>query len=543
MKLKNADVFTPIGILLIVLNLIALNIVSSKIFGRIDLTETGMYTLSNATKKTLKELPAPLTIKAYFTKDLPAPYNNIARFVEDQLSEMKALGKGNFRFEFHDPGSEEKLRTEADAYRLEPMQVNEMRADKVEYKLAYMGMVMLYEDRREVIPAIQSLDQLEYEIVSKIKRITQPEKITIGFLEGHDELRLRENMTTLDREIRKLYDLKPVSFEGRSTVPPDINLLVIMGPKKNIPEKDRFAIDQFIMRGGKLFIASNMVDVDMQNLQARRSPVRINQWIEHYGIRLQEVLALDRKSPTLPFQTMTRYGRQVTLMPYPLFPEIVTFNRKNIAMKNLRQVRLYYPSVLDTTAMQGKEHLTYTPLMWTSPRSAIQYEPFNINPTTLGQDAPIMYDQSSLPMAAVVSGKFTSFYAGKPIPLDEEGNAIATEAVIPESPETRIAVIADGNFVNDQYLAQGIDNLTAALNIIDWMVQDEELITIRSRDVASRPIAETSEGLRNALKYINLLVPPLLVVLFGVIRWRIRRSRQATQVANFTKTSQSRGNV
>lgn len=543
MKIKNADIFSPIGILLIVLNLIALNIISSRIFGRIDMTETDMYTLSGATKKTLKGLQAPLTIKAYFTKDLPAPYNSIARFVEDQLAEMKAHGKGNFRYEFYDPGSEEKLRTEADAYRLEPMQVNEMRADKVEYKLAYMGMVMLYEDRREVIPAIQSLDQLEYEIVSKIKRITQPEKITIGFLEGHDELRLRENMTTLDREIRKLYELKPVSFDGRSTVPPDINLLVVMGPKKNLPEKARFAIDQFVMRGGRLLLATNMVDIDMQNLQARRSPIRINPWLEHYGIRIQEALALDRKSPTLPFQTMTRYGRQVTLMPYPLFPEIITFNRKNIAMKNLRQVRLYYPSALDTTAMEGKDHLTYTPLMMTSPKSALQYEPFNINPTTLGQAGPIIYDQSNLPVAAVVSGKFTSYYKGKSVPLDDEGNPISTDPVIPESPETRIAVIADGNFVNDQYLAQGIDNLTAALNIIDWMVQDEELITIRSRDVASRPIEEISEGKRNALKYANLLVPPILVILYGIIRWRARRSRQANRVAGFTKPTQSRGNV
>ena len=102
MNNKNSSFFSPIAVLLIVANLVVLNIWTSRMFGRIDLTENKVYTLSDVTKEIIRELEEPLTIKAYFTKDLPAPYNNISRYVEDQLAEMKAYGKGKFRFEFLD---------------------------------------------------------------------------------------------------------------------------------------------------------------------------------------------------------------------------------------------------------------------------------------------------------------------------------------------------------------------------------------------------------------------------------------------------------
>ena len=109
MKFKGTDIFAPVNVLLIAVNLVVLNMLSAELFGRLDLTETRMYTLSNVTKQILRELDEPLTIKAYFTKDLPAPYNNISRYVEDQLAEMKAYGKGRFRYEFLDPSDEEEL--------------------------------------------------------------------------------------------------------------------------------------------------------------------------------------------------------------------------------------------------------------------------------------------------------------------------------------------------------------------------------------------------------------------------------------------------
>lgn len=531
MKLLNKDIFSPISVALIIANLIALNMWSSNLFGRIDLTESKVYTLSDVTKNILRNLEEPLTIKAYFTSDLPAPYNSIARYVKDQLSEMDAYGGNNFRFEFLDPTDEEDLKAEAERFRLEPIQVNEMRADKVEFRLAYLGMVLLYEDRQEVIPAIQSLQNLEYDIVSKIRRVISSESSTIGFLEGHEEFQLRQEMTMLDRELRKLYELKPVNLTARHSIPDDINLLCIIGPKQNIPEEDRFAIDQFLMKGGKVLFALNKVNADLQNMSANRSGLRIDKWTEHYGFRVNDELVMDRKAPTLPFQTMTRFGRQITLVVYPLFPEVVNFNQDNIAMSILRQVRLYFPSGIDTSFAEGMENITLTPLLWSSNKSTIQSDPYNINPMTLkGQ---FNFDRANIPLGILLQGQFESFWKGKEIPKDDEDNPVSEDEIIPESPETRIVVIGDANFVQDQFLVQGLDNLTMMLNLIDWLAQDEALIKIRSREVSSRPIKDVSDATRRTVKYANLFLPPILVIGFGLLRWRMRKSSRKSIMAGY----------
>jgi len=522
MKFKNTDIFAPVNMLLIVANLILLNIVSNEIFGRLDLTENRVYTLSSVTKEILRELEEPLTIKAYFTKDLPAPYNNISRYVEDQLAEMKAQGKGRFRFEFLDPADEEELKKEAEKFRLEPIQVNEMRADKVEFKLAYLGMVLIYEDRQEVIPTIQSLENLEYEIVSKIRRITTEETQTIGFLEGHEEPPLRQELTQLDRELRKLYELKPVNLSTRYTVPEDIDLLCVIGPKQDIPEKDRFAIDQFLMRGGKLLLAINKVKADLTQMQAERSPLRIDPWTESYGFRFKDELVMDKNAPTLPFQTMSRYGRQITLVHYPLFPEVINFNRDIAALKVLRQVRLYFPSAIDTSLAAALDSVDITTLFWTSDKATFQSQPYDINPLT--QRGKYTFDMANLPLGALLQGKFTSFWKDKSVPKDDEGNPVTDEEIIPQSLETRIVVIGDANFIQDPYIVPGLDNVTMMLNLIDWLAQDERLISIRSREVSSRPIGEVTDATRRTVKYANLLIPPLLVIGFGLTRWSTRKT-------------------
>ncbi|MDP8238043.1 MAG: GldG family protein [Candidatus Hatepunaea meridiana] len=536
MKLKSSNIFSPVNVLLIIVNIIVFNIISNNIFTRIDLTENRVYSLSNVTKEILQELPEQLTIKAYFTRDLPIPYNDIRPKVKGQLAEMQAHGKGNFRFEFYDPGDEENLKKEAERFRIEPMQVKVVKSDKVEFKLAYMGMVLIYEDRQEVIPTVQSLGNLEYEIVSKIIRITSAETQSIGFLEGHGEPALREEMSQLDQQLRKMYDLKTVNLTDRYTVPDDIDLLCVIGPKEDIPEKDRFAIDQFLMKGGKLLLAINKVKAELSQMKAERSPLRIDPWTQNYGFSFKDQLVMDKSAPTLPFQTQTRYGRQITLVHYPLFPELANFNREITALKALRQVRLYFPCAIDTSFATEMDSVDITPMFWSSEKSSIQSEPYDINPLT--QRYKYVFDMANIPLGAVITGKFTSFWKDKSIPKDEDDNPITDEDIIPESPETRIVAIGDANFIHDQYIVPNLDNLTMMLNLVDWLVQDERLISIRSRQVSSRPIKEVTNATRRTVKYANLLIPPLLVIAFGLFRWRIRNSARKMSLRDFSYRNQ-----
>ncbi|NQU06167.1 MAG: hypothetical protein HQ568_08755 [Calditrichaeota bacterium] len=138
-----------------------------------------------------------------------------------------------------------------------------------------------------------------------------------------------------------------------------------------------------------------------------------------------------------------------------------------------------------------------------------------------------------MPLGVLLQGKFTSYWKDKSIPLDENGEPVSEDDIIPVSPETRIVAFGDAFFFQDQYFVQGLDNLTLVLNVIDWLAQDERLITIRSREVSSRPIGEVSDGTRRTVKYANLLIPPLLVILFGIFRWRVRKSARNMALRDF----------
>jgi ABC-type uncharacterized transport system involved in gliding motility auxiliary subunit len=126
----------------------------------------------------------------------------------------------------------------------------------------------------------------------------------------------------------------------------------------------------------------------------------------------------------------------------------------------------------------------------------------------------------------MIQGKFTSYWKDKEIPLNDDGEPISEDPIIPVSEDNRMIVIGDANFIQDQFLVPGLDNLTMVLNLVDWLVQDERLITIRSRDVSSRPIAEISDGGRKTVKYANAIIPPLLVVLYGLFRMKMRAMRR-----------------
>jgi len=190
----------------------------------------------------------------------------------------------------------------------------------------------------------------------------------------------------------------------------------------------------------------------------------------------------------------------------------------------LRQVRMYFPSPIDTTIAGELDSVAITPLVYTSPKSAVMLAPYDINPLT--QRSMNDWNQGPYALGVVLQGKFDSYFVDKEIPVTEEGEPVSDVEIITSSPDTRIIVLSDAFFIQDQYLVPGLDNLTMALNMIDWMVQDERLISIRSREVSSRPIGEVSDTVRRTVKYTSLILPPFLVALFGLMRWRLRSARR-----------------
>ena len=150
-----------VGLILVVLNLIGLNV-----FFRIDLTDDRVYSLSEASIETVRSLEDPVTVRVFFTADLPAPYSSYRRFLRDKLDEYRAYGGNKFQYEFLDPGSDESLQQEAARYNIPPVQVQVIENDNLQIKNAYMGLVVEYAGKRETIPVIEDLSTLEYDLTS-----------------------------------------------------------------------------------------------------------------------------------------------------------------------------------------------------------------------------------------------------------------------------------------------------------------------------------------------------------------------------------------
>ena len=159
--IQNIKSFTLyIGIVLAAVILI--NLISRNWFIRIDLTDNQTYSLSPSSKSILGQMDDLLTAKVYFTENLPGQYGNNSRYLQDILEEYVAYSGGNLRFEFYRPGEDRQLGEEAQKYGIQPVQLQVIENDKLEVKRVYMGMVLLYGDRREILPVIQTTTGLEY---------------------------------------------------------------------------------------------------------------------------------------------------------------------------------------------------------------------------------------------------------------------------------------------------------------------------------------------------------------------------------------------
>ena len=163
-----------------------LNFVSRDLFFRLDLTDNHMYSLSESSKRVVAKLEDRLTMKVYFSDNLPGEYGNNRRYLQDLLEEYEAYSRGRIQFEFYRPESDAKLQEEARKYGIQPVQLQVIENDKLEVKRVYMGMAFLYGDEREALPVIRTTTGLEYDITIQIKKLVDREKRSIAFAEiGH----------------------------------------------------------------------------------------------------------------------------------------------------------------------------------------------------------------------------------------------------------------------------------------------------------------------------------------------------------------------
>lgn len=497
------------------------NVAGLRFFRRFDLTHDKIYTLSEASKNLARSLDDKFLIKAYFSSELPPEYANNLRYLKDQLDEYRAYAGGNFQYEIIDPSKKEELKQEAQRYGVPPVQIQVLKEDRMQVQEAYMGLVFLYGDKQEHLPVVQSTSNLEYEISSAMKKLTSKELKKIGFLSGHGEPSLQQ-MNRLQEMLSKQYTVTTVDLSGGKAIPQDIAVLLAVAPDKPFKSWEKFLIDQYLMRGGRIAFLLNKVNATLQSQSARPINLDIDDMLESYGVRVNTDLVRDVSCAYVTVSQQAGFMVVQNQVPFYYLPSASEFDRTSPIVKDLRSVTLYFASSVDTSLARTKG-LTARVLLKTSNRSGRAEIVFVINPTV--QMTPDMFKESGIPLAVTIEGAFMSAFSNKPIDLDSTvRSTIDTTGRFVSGKASKIVVMGDGDFLQDQLSGGNKDNFIFASNLIDWLADDIGLASIRARDNSSKPLDEVAEGTKTLLKGINLGVPPLLVVLVGVVRWRLRIS-------------------
>jgi ABC-type uncharacterized transport system involved in gliding motility auxiliary subunit len=566
------------GIVLVGAILVLINVIFAGVVLRLDLTGGKEFTTAKATRDVLRELKDLTTITVYMTKELPPQLATLRREIADLLEEYRTYGHGKVQIEFVDPGKDPQTEQRLRGLGIPQIMAQTVEKDQLQVVNIYLGIVISYLDRQEVIPVVQDTYTLEYDLTSAILKVGRQEQYVIGVLSGPTEHDLTKHMQGLRDLLQKQFQVQPVNLrDGESPVPAEVDLLIVAGPNR-VPERVQYQIDQFVMRGGQTIVLLDAIRLPEDgSLQGLPVDSGLEPLLAHYGVRVQKSLVIDR---ALCAQASFSGGYIRYTIPYPYWPKAVPdlLNRKNPITNRLESMVLPWVSPLEidvpvdpgdpidkvremekadrkareemaqrmgTTLPPETESAEATPpgaaagavsapvtasvLVRTSPRAWTVSGRYDLNPQQNFPPGPM----ASQVLAASLGGRFTSYWADRPVPAapgDTLGaSAVATTPKLTESPETRILVVGNAQFATDTFLGQFPENSIFLQNAIDAMTLGDRLISIRSRGATDRPLKPTSDAAKSTLKLIGILGAPLLVIAFGLARFTLRRRTGSAQ--------------
>ena len=491
-KIRNS-ILLVFGILLLI------NLIGNKFFFRLDFTADQRYSLSKATKAILSSLDEPITVTAYFSKNLPPNIEKVRQDFRDLLVEYASYSGGNVVYEFKNPSENQQTEMKAQQDGIRPIMINVRERDQMKQQRAYLGAVIQLGEKKEVIPFIQPGAAMEYDLSSNIKKLAVKNKPQIAILQGNGEPKLSA-LPQLMNQLSILYDVKPFQFsDSTRQVPPQYKTLVVIAPKDSVPPVYFKYLDNFLARGGRLLLALNTVEGDLQKGMGKEIHTGFADWLKDKGIEVEKNFVVDASCSNVMVQQKQGMFVMNTPVKFPYLPIITNFVKHPIT-EGLESVILPFASSIKILPRDSS--VVIQPVAFTSERAGLETPPLYFQVMKNWTQAD--FNLSSLPVAVTVEGKIA-------------GNV-----------KTKMVVFSDGDFaVNGEGQKPqqlGEDNVSLMSNAIDWLSDDTGLIELRTKGVTSRPLdASLEDSTKTLLKYLNFLLPILLVILYGFFRFQQRR--------------------
>ena len=503
------------------------------------------------------EEPAQLTL--YVTPEtLPEPLAEAPQTIESIAESIASEAGGNFKYAVVNPNEPDSDVTPQELY--EQYGIQPLAASLFSDTSYYLHMVLEAGEESQVI--YPSADLTEATIRSSIESTLK--RASPGFLKviglwtppapsGQDPYAQQQSISSwsrLQQTLREEYEVRNIDLSS-GTVPTEIDVLLVVAPQ-NLSDKGRYAIDQYLMRGGAVIVAAGNYAITVppagQGLALKTLENGVREMLQEYGIYVQQKLVLDPQNEPFPVPVTENVGgtpvQRIQAIDYPFFVDIRSDGMASGSpiVSNVPAVTLNWSSPI---TVSEETDLDVTPVLKSSSQSWTE-ESVNIQPnfqTYPELGFPVGDEQESHTLAVAVQGSFESAFKDEPSPFNteesegeegEEQSSDSAPVTIESSPESaRLFVVGSAEFVDDVVFQLSetltrdryLNSLKLVQNAVAWGTEDLDLLTIRSRGTHARVLAELSETEQSFWEGANYVLALLSLAVIGMI-WNTRRSNE-----------------
>jgi len=494
--------------------LVFLNLLSSQFHLRWDLSAERLYSLSPGSERILRELEDPVDVRVYFSKQLPPEYSASRSYVKDLLQEYRDTSEGHLRFEFVDVESQDGQREALEAG-ITPVEFNVVSREKFELRQGLMGLVLRYEDKKETLPILLKVESLEYDLTSRILRLTRRSRKAVGVLSSHGALSPESLHPRVRELLERNYDVRPLDLRGLTrgaTIPAELSALLVLGPTEELQEGSLYAVDQFLMSGRPMALCLDTRRVDLRSFMVSSLKTGLEPWLRSLGFTLRADFVLDAQCQKVQVSQQRGWFAITNILDFPPFVLSTDLDKAHPVTRHLNSLTLPFVSAIEgsaaprqgqATSLVRSSRFSWLKTAWG--RGLVH----SINPmqgfTMDKEDLKGPFD-----LMVEVQGPFTSYFK--------------TSALPRSAPGARFILAGTSRFAHPD-MPDSESGAVLLLSLVDWMLLDSDLIAIRAKGSVFRPLREVGNpAAKAAIRWLDILGPAFLIAVFGAARFRTRRS-------------------
>ncbi|CAN5300039.1 gliding motility-associated ABC transporter substrate-binding protein GldG [soil metagenome] len=544
-----------IAFLIIALALV--NYLASQFHHRLDLTQDKRYSLSPAAKNIIAEVKSPLFIDVFLKGNFPPEFRRLENETRHFLEEVSAFNS-NIIFNFIDPLAEgddaNAIAEEFYTMGMTPARLSVMESGRATESIIFPWALANFKEKTVTIPLLKnklgisdeervnsSVQQMEYSFVNALNQLVRPREKKIAVMRGNGELP-DANIADFIHTLRNNYFIAPFSLNAAEVDPVktlddllEFDLLIEAKPTEAFTENEKYILDQYLMKGGKMLWLVEHTSMETDSLfndtgSAFALPLDLNlsDLFFSYGFRINPVLVNDLYSA--PIILASGSGNDTKFSPYPWFySPLTTSPNTHPIINNLEAVKFDWANPIDTL----RNAIDKTILLTSSPQSKQEGTPREISLDIINTRPDMAsYAGLEIPLAVLLEGEFTSVYRNRIKPF-----SIANS--IENGTYSQMIVISDGDVIKNQLqqgapLELGFDRFTGntygnkefLLNSVNYLLDDTGLIDIRSK-VITIPFLNVEKASEERVWWQSLnLAVPLILLLTGALGFNYFRKRR-----------------